>query len=266
MKKLINIILIMLLSFLLVACTNDTNKNGDNTGKETAKETSENKIKLEEIDQSEYKYIENGGFFVNNQGIVIDKKNTEGYKIVEWYFDPLCPSCMQLEQATSPYLLEIMGDKTLINYKPMTFLGRPKDEDPNNPIISYSDVMSSIILSIAENDPELVNKYIIKVINPDFVDSISKLNDTEKQNEAMKKIYTEELSGKKWDQIKSKMDEKMTTSRNLTNYIKNDQELKSKTLDGKLSVPLIYVRGEEKILDIYEENMDFRPLLEKKLK
>ena len=35
-------------------------------------------------------------------------------------------------------------------------------------------------------------------------------------------------------------------------------------VDGK--VYLTDLLGEEKILDIYEENMDFRPLLEEKLK
>ncbi|MGX7072262.1 hypothetical protein HIF96_01365 [Helcococcus kunzii] len=261
MKKIIKISLIFVLLFALSACSN--NKE---TEQESTKESSEEKIKINEIDKSEYKNIENGGFFVNNKGVVVDKKDTQGYKIVEWYFDPLCPSCMQIEEKTSPYLFGIMGKKTLINYKPLTFLGRPKNDDPKNPAITYSDVMSSIILSMAENDPELVSKYIVKVVNKNFVDSISKLNDTEKQNEAMKNVYTKDLSGTKWDKIKEDMDKTMITARNLTNYVKNDEELKEKTLDGSLSVPLIYVRGEEKILDIYQENMDYRPLLEEKLK
>lgn len=269
MKKLMTLLLFILMSFAMVACSNQNETKEESvseTKSETSNEASKNELKLEDIDQKEYINIDKGGFYVNNKGQVVPKSDIEGYKIVEWYFEPICPHCLALEEETKEYLNEIMGEKTLIKYMPLSFLGRPKNEDLQNRVVTYSDMMTSLINSMVENDPENVTKFMKIVLNEKFIDKLSVLNTVEERSEAIKKVYIEELSGKNWEKIESEMGSYTYTVYNLTRYTGQNDELKSKTPDGTISVPLIYVQGEEKILPINEENIDVRKILEEALK
>lgn len=248
MKKIKILIVVLAISLSLVACST---------------QKSNTKV-VENVNAKEYKNIDNGAFYVNNKGIVISKEDSKKYsKIVEWYFDPLCSHCVLLETEVSPYITEIMGENTLIKYVPMSFLGRPKGSDEI--FISYSDTISSNILSIAENDPENVFKYIKEVVNQSFIDKISKIESKEEQDKIIEEIYTKTLSGKKLDSLKNSFNDSLKTVRNSTKSISKNEELKSKTASGKISVPLVYVVGEDKAL-IFEEGQNPRKLLEEKLK
>lgn len=249
MKKIKIVVAALLICLSLAACS--IQKNNTNTN-------------VVENNSKELKYIDNGAFYVNNKGIVISKEDSKKYsKIVEWYFDPLCPYCVVLETEVNSYITDIMGKNTLIKYVPMSFLGRPKGSDET--FISYSDTISSNILSIAENDPENGFKYLKEVMSQTFLDKISKLEKKEEQDKVIEEAYTKKLSGKKPDLIKSLFKDSLKIVRNSTKSISKNEELKSKTTSGKISVPLVYIVGEEKAL-VFEEGKNPRPILEEKLK
>lgn len=249
MKKVKILIAALFVSLSLVACTSQKEKNN---------------TVITETDSSNYKYIENGAFYINKKGEVISKTEAKNYKkIVEWYFEPLCPHCIVLESEVSPYLLDIMGEETLIKYVPLSFLGRPKNSDES--FVSYSDTIAANIISIAEHDPKNTFQYIKEVINQSFFDKISKLADKNEQDKAIEEVYTKTLSGTKLAEIKKSFDTSLKTVRSTTKFTSKNEDLKSKTESGRVTVPLVYVVGEDKALR-FKEGENPRKILEEKLK
>lgn len=224
-KKLL--VLVLVLSLLIVAC-----------GKKMAKD---------EIDGGEtFKYVYQGGFYLNNKNEAVPVEEAKNKKIVEWYTEPICPFCVKLNDTTKEYKKDIQNDNTLIKYVPLTFLGKTGMEGE----VTYSDVITGIWLSMAEHDPELVGKYYELTSNEEW---LNKLQESPNQNQTIHEAYAITLSGKNWDKIFGDLEKFMQISKNSTEYIKTDKELASKTKGGKLTTPTLYVQGAEKAVDIYDE-------------
>lgn len=261
LKRMKNLLYILSLLLVLSACSSEQ--------KEESKQEKNNEISeiiKENIDSKDFSYIDNGGFYINNKGEGVKKSDVKDQKIVYWYFDPKCPYCIQLEQLTKNYLGDIMGDNTLIKYMPLSFLGRPKDEDPNNRVVTYSDMITGVVVSMAENDPDLVYGFLQEVMDHQFIEDLSKLESTEEQDNMVKDIYENKLNGNKWSEIQQDIQAARQTVFNLTEYTSQNEELKSKTPDGDIKVPLILVEGEDKIIPLSEDSEQIRAILEEKLK
>lgn len=218
-----------------------------------------NKMTEDDVDGegNEFTYVDNGGIFVDNKGHAIPKSQTEGMKIVRWYTEPLCPYCLKLEDATKDYIMDVQGDNTLIKYIPLSFLGGRGIEGE----VTYSDVISSMALSIAENDPEVLGKFMHTVFTNEFVETIQKEAD---QDAYIRKAYTD-AGGTKLTEVEEDMPVFMEVVERSTSYTRTDKELAERTPNGKLTTPMIWVEGEEKTIDV-SLDQDFRSLFEEKLK
>lgn len=239
MKK-IKLVLILVLSMcFFVACNKMTEDQIDGEG-------------------NTFSYINNGGFFVNNQGHAVPVEQAKDYKIVRWYTEPLCPYCLALEDASRDYIRDVQGDNTLIKYIPLSFLGGRGIEGE----ITYSDMMSAMIMSIAENDPEKVGDFMHIVLSNEFVEQIQLESD---QNGFIRKAYVDGVGGEKLAEVEADIEKFMEVIDRSTQYTRTDKDLAKKTPNGKLTTPMIWVEGEEKTIDV-SLDQDFRPLFEEKLK
>lgn len=238
MKNTKLLLLFLVVSILVVAC---------------------NKVTEEEkkVEDDKFTYVDNGGIFVDNKGHAVPKSEIKGKKIVRWYTEPLCPYCLNLEAKTKDYIMDVQGDTTLIKYIPLSFLGSRGVEGE----VTYSDVISSMVLSIAENDPQVVGKFMHTVLTNEFVDAIQKEKD---QDAYIRKAYTD-VGGTKLKEVEEDMKTLMEVVKKTTDYTRNDKELAKKTPNGNLTVPILWVEGEEKTIDV-SLDQDFRPLFEEKLK
>ena len=217
-----------------------------------------NKLTEDQVDGevNEFTYVDNGGIFVDNKGHAIPRSQKEGKKIVRWYTEPLCPYCLDLEDATKDYIMDVQGDNTLIKYIPLSFLGGRGIEGE----VTYSDSISSMILSIAENDPEVVGKFMHTVLTNEFVEAIQ---NEDNQDEFIRKAYVE-AGGTKLTEVEKDIPVFMEVVKRSTNYTRTDKALAKRTPNGRLSTPMIWVEGEEKTIDVSLDK-DFRPLFEEKL-
>lgn len=215
-----------------------------------------NKTTVVDKKENEFTYVDNGGIFVDNKGHAIPISQTKGKKIVRWYTEPLCPYCLNLEVKTKDFLMDVQGDNTLIKYMPLSFLGSTGVEGQ----VTYSDVITSMVLSIAENDPQVVGKFMHTVLTNEFVETIQQQSD---QDAFIKKAY-EDAGGSKLKEVEEDMPKFMEVVKNTTSVTRTDKELANRTPNGKLTVPLIWIEGEEKILDL-SDNTDFKALFEEKL-
>lgn len=217
-----------------------------------------NKMQESDIDgENKFTYVNNGGVFIDNKGHAVPTSEIEGKKIVKWYTEPLCPYCLKLEDRTREYIREVQGDNTLIKYIPLSFLGSRGVEDE----ITYSDVISSMVLSIAENDPEVVGDFVHTVMSTEFVNAIQKESN---QNEFIKNAYIN-AGGTKFNEVQKDLEVFMEVVKRSTEYTRTDKELAKRTPEGKLTTPMIWVEGEEKTIDV-SLDQDFRSLFEEKLK
>lgn len=216
------------------------------------------KMTADDIDgENQFTYVDNGGFYVNNEGKAVPSSEAEGKKIVEWYTEPLCPYCLRLDAQVSPYLYDIQGEDTLIKYMPLSFIGKTGVEGE----ITYSDRMTAIWFSMAENDPDMVAAYKHLTATEDFINDIQNAPD---QNLFMEEAYTVTLEGEKWDEIEADLETFLEVSRNATEYSRRNKELASKIPGGSVVTPTLYVQGEDEVVNLETENL--RTTLEEVLK
>lgn len=237
MKKIKFIILMVLVALLAIGCQ---------------------QMKIEEVDgENQFEYVKDGGFYLNNMNVAVPVAEAQNMKIMDWYTEPICPYCLEIEAETSPYLKDIQGDNTVIRVVPLTFLGRTGVEDE----VTYSDVMTGIWLSMAENDPELVGEYYHTVATAEYLNELQKQSN---QNMYMQQTY-EELGGEKWDDIIADLPVFMEVTTRSTEFSRRNKALARKTKNGRLTTPTLYVQGEEMALDVSDMSI-VRPQLEEALK
>lgn len=237
MKKIKLVLLVVLVALLAVGCQ---------------------QMKIEEVDgENQFEYVKDGGFYLNNMNVAVPVSQTENLKIMDWYTEPICPYCLTLEEETSSYLTEIQGDNTVIRVVPLTFLGRTGVENE----VTYSDVITGIWLSMAENDPEMVGKYYHKVATEEY---LNELQQQPNQNVFMQQTY-EELGGEKWNKIIADLPVFMEVTTRSTEFSRRNKTLARKTHNGRLTTPTLYVQGEDMALNL-DDGGDIRAKLEEALK
>lgn len=238
MKKIKLIVLLALVSLFAVAC---------------------NRMTLEEVDAGQtYTYVKDGGFFLDYQGNAVPVSETQGKKIASWYTEPICPFCLALNDEVEPYLRDIQGENTLIKLVPLTFLGSTGVEGE----VTYSDYITGVWLSMAENDPELVGQYYDITSKNSF---LAELQNSPNQNLLIQQVYTDTLNGQNWEQIMTDRPEFTELAKRMTLFTRSDRDLADKTVNGKVTTPTLLVEGEDKAIDLSNPE-GVRPKLEEALK
>lgn len=178
-------------------------------------------------------YVE-GGFFIigsDMKPVTIEQiKTIPKTKIVDWYFDPLCPSCVNLEMKMRDVNKDIT-QQMYIKYNPMTFMDEAS-------IDNYSKRSSGYILAVAEYSPEIAYSFLINVMNKDFYPFDERFT----PDSMYKELYlslggTEET----WKVISSKHEDFINEANKHSEEVFNDSYIINRTPEGKLYVPLIIV-------------------------
>lgn len=249
MKKLKYIFFLILSLLLIVACENKKEK-------EESKSEVDKSISANSFDE----VIKDGGFYFNNKGKVVPVREVKDQKILEWYSEPRCPHCHTLEQQVKDYLLEIMGDNTLIKYNPISFIGRKKD-DPSH--VTYSDDLSGLMLAIAKNDPNIAYPFM-KEVQTEIYATLNYENSS--RLKAFEDTY-KKLGGKKWDEINKDLKEATRIVFENTQSLPSNEKVKSKTKTGIIETPLLFLQNEDKAFDyVNASSTEIKKALEERLK
>ena len=209
------------------ACTNNT-KTENNTNSNTEQTAKENQ------------YTANASFYLGKDGKAIQEKDIDkNAVVVNWYVDPYCPACVQLEELTKDTIKEYINNKNVvIKYNILSFLSARTVDD-------YSNRAASWILGVINERPDLAYDYFTSVLSVKFHP-----NGKAKEDSAFKDLFIK-LGGKEeeWKVIESKQKDLIEEVKANTIRVFNDNELAKKSPTGKLFTPFIVVSDSEKAID-----------------
>lgn len=209
------------------ACTNNT-KTENNTNSNTEQTAKENQ------------YTANASFYLGKDGKAIQEKDIDkNAVVVNWYVDPYCPACVQLEELTKDTIKEYINNKNVvIKYNILSFLSARTVDD-------YSNRAASWILGVINERPDLAYDYFTSVLSVKFHP-----NGKAKEDSAFKDLFIK-LGGKEeeWKAIESKQKDLIEEVKANTIRVFNDNELAKKSPTGKLFTPFIVVSDSEKAID-----------------
>lgn len=130
-------------------------------------------------------------------GLLVQRGSKKDIPTVEFYLDPLCPACAQLDRILSDDIEKMYTNGQIkVEIHPLIFLDKCSSDH-------YSSRMSGAIAYISENDPKHVVAFISKIFDDNFQPSevnYSKTSDGKIIKQAMKagisrKIAEESLNG-----------------------------------------------------------------------
>lgn len=226
--KMIKFVMVSAVALLFAtACTNNT-KTENNTNPSTEQTAKENQ------------YTSNASFYLGKDGKAIQEKDIDkNATIVNWYVDPYCPACVQLEELTKDTIKEYINNKNVvIKYNVLSFLSARTVDD-------YSNRAAGWILGVINERPDLAYDYFTNVLSVNFHP-----NGKAKEDSAFKDLFIK-LGGKEdeWKNIESKQKDLIEEVKSNTIRVFNDNELAKKSPTGKLFTPFIIVGDAEKAID-----------------
>ena len=226
--KMIKFVMVSAVALLFAtACTNNT-KTENNTNPSTEQTTKENQ------------YTSNASFYLGKDGKAIQEKDIDkNATVVNWYVDPYCPACVQLEELTKDTIKEYINNKNVvINYNVLSFLSARTVDD-------YSNRAAGWILGVINERPDLAYDYFTNVLSVNF-----HTNGKAKEDSAFKDLFIK-LGGKEdeWKNIESKKKDLIEEVKSNKIRVFNDNELAKKSPTGKLFTPFIIVGDSEKAID-----------------
>lgn len=226
--KMIKFVMVSAVALLFAtACTNNT-KTENNTNPSTEQTAKENQ------------YTSNASFYLGKDGKAIQEKDIDkNATIVNWYVDPYCPACVQLEELTKDTIKEYINNKNVvIKYNVLSFLSARTVDD-------YSNRAAGWILGVINERPDLAYDYFTNVLSVNFHP-----NGKAKEDSSFKDLFIK-LGGKEdeWKNIESKQKDLIEEVKSNTIRVFNDNELAKKSPTGKLFTPFIIVGDSEKAVD-----------------
>lgn len=226
--KMIKFVMVSAVALLFAtACTNNT-KTENNTNQSIEQATKENQ------------YTSNASFYLGKDGKAIQEKDLDkNATVVNWYVDPYCPACVQLEELTKDTIKEYINNKNVvIKYNVLSFLSARTVDD-------YSNRAAGWILGVINERPDLAYDYFTNVLSVNFHP-----NGKAKEDSAFKDLFIK-LGGKEdeWKNIESKQKDLIEEVKSNTIRVFNDNELAKKSPTGKLFTPFIIVDDSEKAID-----------------
>ena len=226
--KMIKFVMVSAVALLFAtACTNNT-KTENNTNPSTEQTTKENQ------------YTSNASFYLGKDGKAIQEKDIDkNATVVNWYVDPYCPACVQLEELTKDTIKEYINNKNvIIKYNVLSFLSARTVDD-------YSNRAAGWILGVINERPDLAYDYFTNVLSVNFHP-----NGKAKEDSAFKDLFIK-LGGKEdeWKNIERKQKDLIEEVKSNTIRVFNDNKLAKKSPTGKLFTPFIIVGDSEKAID-----------------
>lgn len=219
---------------------NTIEDTSSNTNTSDTSSSNENKPDLSN-EKNTLTYVSNGTFIVKD-GKIVEKDESVG-ETLAWYFDPMCPACVNLESSLSEDIPEI-SSKMPIQYYPMDFFS---NNDKNN----FSHKAGAMLLSVVETRPDIALKFMTAVISPDF-------QQENRTNDEFKSKFIE-VGGKEeeWNTVLSYLDITGEQISNSTMTVNANGELDSKAPkkeDGSQSmyIPFLVIGNSDKNINFSE--------------
>lgn len=199
-------------------------------------------VNIAKEDTQVFEYIKDGTvvFGEDMKPVLAKDIPATNENIVDWIFDPYCPACVKLEEIMKDKTFEITKDNDLlIRYYPSSFLSASSN--------NYSEVAASYILSVAENVPDKAFEYLANTMTEEFHPGQEDFDGTDDRFINLMKLL--EISEEDIEEIKR--DEKVLREevKKSTRKLYNSAGLLEKTVDGRLSVPMVIVGNEDKMID-----------------
>lgn len=194
------------------------------------------------VEETLFNNVKEATFVINHDNEVVKTDNIpEQSKIIEWYSDPFCPSCVAFDDILSERLIEITQDNVVyIRFHLMGFLS-PKSLD------DYSNRASSLILGSAEFAPTIAVNFMHEIFDKDFHPGLNEETSDDKFKEAFLKVGGNE---EQWSKILEHQGELIKQVETATAKAFNDEDLLSKMNNGRLVVPTVILGDSEKALDL----------------
>lgn len=247
-NKMIKIVMLSAVALLFAtACTNNT-KTDNNSNSNIEQTVKENQ------------YTSNASFYLGKDGKAIQEKDVDkNATIVNWYVDPYCPACVQLEELSKDTIKDYIDNKNVvINYHILSFLS-------NRTVDDYSNRAASWVLGVINVRPDLAFDYFTNVLSVKFHP-----NGKAKEDSAFKDLFIN-LGGKEdeWKIIEAKQKDLIKEVKANTFKVFNDKDLEKKSPTGHLFTPFIVIGDSDKALN-FEGSTDpleqFKKELDSKLK
>lgn len=197
----------------------------------------------EKVEEEETKKIsaEDYNFYIDKDGKVISKDEIGDKLIVNWYSEPLCSHCIELENQVKDHMSEILGDEAVVKYNFVSFLGG-----------DYSDEAAGYLISVANNDPDVADSFIKKVMSKEFASVASTKGSIEERKDSFKKAY-EEVGGTKWEEVDKNRQAYSSIAIRETKVFTENSELAKIAGAENVFTPFVYVEGEEELLPTFED-------------
>lgn len=237
------LLVVILLLFVIFDRVRDPDlcfvQRGFDTGKTehktVSKDTTDNTKQAESTTNTNFKYVDNGRFILDNGKIA--EKDSVQKDVMDWYYDPMCPACANLESFLGEHL-NTLSAKMPIRYNPMNFFSAD-DKD-------FSTRASSLLLSIVEVRPGIAIDFFKGTINPEFQPTHEEaLMPIEKYKEVFTKIGGTEDDWNKVLALEPEMVKEIKSA--LENADMTTLDKKSPT--GQMVIPFLVIGDSEKAVD-----------------
>lgn len=245
-KKIYASISLGVLLFTMAACSS-------NSKQVQTKPDAKTEVKKKET--YKFEYVSNSTFLVTKDGKLIKQKDLpKDAVMVDWYFDPYCPTCVKLEGFVAKEGTKFYNEEGVYyRYHPLSFL----DKATQNKVVDgkkvkdgYSVEASSFILSVAEVKPEIAVNYMNKVLSVDFYPV-----EGQKSIDSFKSLFVS-LKGTEdeWKKVVKLQKELKLENKKSTQKALDDVNLAKRSHDGSLYVPFILIGKEKQALNF--ESLD----------
>lgn len=227
---------------LLVGCSNKEENKIEETKTEQTQDIKENDESKEKdndkIDAQDY------NFYLDKDGKIVDKDEIGDRLVLHWYVEPTCPHCIDLDELVKGRVGEILGDEAVVQYHYVSFMGG-----------DYSNEASGYVVSIANNDPEVANKFIEGIMDREFIERTYSKNNIDDRKIEFKKLY-DEIGGTNWDKVDEDRQAYTSIVLRETDDFTSNPELIKKSTEDYTYTPFIFIEGEEKVLSDFTLSED----------
>lgn len=222
------------------------------TERNTTKEKEENKIIKREDNNTEekaieekpnYKYVLNSSFLIGpDKKIVENTEEVNNKKVVSWYQDARCPSCVkfkELMRTDTDNIDNILNSGLYIRYYPLAFMNTKS-------LDNYSLRAASYILSSVEKATNVAYKFMDSIFSIEF---LTKAQDGVTDDQIKELFIQAGGTEEQWKEILADYPMMSKEVMMKTTQVLNSQDILDKTTDGKISIPMILVGNSKKFID-----------------
>lgn len=184
-------------------------------------------------------------------------KVPEDKQILDWYSDPSCASCIDLVGIADEFLGDVLQkNNAVVRYHFLNFLDRG---DKNG----HSTTVAAYLYQIAEKHPEMFFDFYKKVMNFEWLGTISEKEPTESFIE--RTILDIEGTQAQYNELKENIDKYKERVVQVTANVIDDKDLASKSPAESLFTPFLVGSKSDKAID-FSKVENVKSAIEEQLK